>query len=398
MVFKASFILVRHDGPRIGCFCSLSNGQRAIISLDVSCGPFSVDEFFYSEGLIDGENMKKRMVKLLFHLWPLLTMNACVQLGTLNLQDHQFGLFPTKIIWIQVPGLHEEHLALLRLLRPENTEKLAFEQSHCFGKMWSYNLYRLRPEPFEGLWSQTTGSKNIKNQCEDFDLHPLWKDLIQARFQIGLLESPARKEYSLEKVRDCPSQRTDLFKWVNVWLMRPAPSDQKKFVFGANGPHYYTPGTIYYDRSCQDQNCYSDLPRNAEVLFQQIQKRGGPYLFLVRDFSLVEALKQQHLEHVKEALFQLEKMYRYFLGVQEKDNNVLLLMTSTASRSLEYPTQGDGWKTLVEKKPLGLIYKETALLSPVWSRGARAEHFCGLFDESDVTYRLFGDHFNKRFR
>ena len=97
---------------------------------------------------------------------------------SLNLKKHQFGLQPTRIVWIQVAGLDHEHLAMLRFSYPTANDKTALENSMCTGLAWSYNLFTLRPSPQESMLSQITGKKNIVGKCDDFSQKPIWEYLI----------------------------------------------------------------------------------------------------------------------------------------------------------------------------------------------------------------------------
>lgn len=323
----------------------------------------------------------------IFSFILLTLLSSCAQVGSLNLRDHQFGVFPTRIIWIQVAGLHEEHLPLLRFEAPTTRDLTSFENVNCFGKMWTYNLYQIRPKPYQGLWSQLTGSKNIKGQCSDFKFRPVWKELLESRYQVGILETgPADSEgtYALDDDKNCPAKK-EILHSVYLWEMRP--KEKASNLFHIHDRPQFSPGITYYDRSCQLGGCYTDLSRNVEYLFGQFKRNTGHYLFMIRDFSLYTALRNKDLDKAKEILLQLEKIYAYFLNFQKSDTSMLILLTSSSPLNFEYPEQGIDWKKLMEKgEPV--LYKNSSLLAPVWAKGARAENFCGLFEESELYYRL----------
>lgn len=115
------------------------------------------------------------MNNAILRIFSFLLLVGCAQVTSLNLQKHQFGKLPVKIVWLQVAGLSEEHLAMLKYSYPTVDVKTSFEKSLCVGKAWSYNLYDIRPEPADGFLSQMTGKKNVKGTCEDYELRPIWK-------------------------------------------------------------------------------------------------------------------------------------------------------------------------------------------------------------------------------
>ena len=82
------------------------------------------------------------MRKYLFFLL-VIGIYGCSGGSTLNLKSHHFDNIPRQIIWIQVPGLSEEHLATLKFVMSHTGEKTAFEEMPCIGKMWHYNLFEL---------------------------------------------------------------------------------------------------------------------------------------------------------------------------------------------------------------------------------------------------------------
>lgn len=106
----------------------------------------------------------------------ILLLAGCAQVTSLNLKKHEFGILPTKIIWFQIAGLEEEQLAMLRF-QYSGERKTAFEENTCIGKTWNYNLYNLRNSAESTFLSQITGKKNVKLNCEDAELRPIWSYL-----------------------------------------------------------------------------------------------------------------------------------------------------------------------------------------------------------------------------
>ena len=84
----------------------------------------------------------------------------------------KFNIKSQKVIWFQIPGFSENHLSLLKLSGKSTNQKLSFEKGQCFGKIWRYNLFNLRPSSFEGFMTQMTGRKSLKSNCTDFTKKP----------------------------------------------------------------------------------------------------------------------------------------------------------------------------------------------------------------------------------
>src|SRR6478609_511836 len=122
----------------------------------------------------------------------LIVLTGCAQVTSLNMQKHEFGILPTKIIWFQIAGLEEEQLAMLRF-QYSGERKTAFEEHNCMGKTWGYNLYNLRNPAEASFLSQLTGKKNVKMTCEDAELRPIWSYLSGNGYNTGVLEIGSSK-------------------------------------------------------------------------------------------------------------------------------------------------------------------------------------------------------------
>ena len=105
---------------------------------------------------------------LFYKLIFLLLVSGCSGSKYLNLKKHTFSQVPKKIIWIQIAGLSEEHIAMNRFNRSNSLELSALEKFTCLGKIWNYNLFDLRPDPSVGFLSQITGSKNFSTGCQNY--------------------------------------------------------------------------------------------------------------------------------------------------------------------------------------------------------------------------------------
>ena len=127
--------------------------------------------------------MKRSILKILFFISFL---GSCSIIPTLNLKSHKFNNLPKKIIWIQLAGLSFDHLAMLRFSKSESKEMSSLETSSCIGRVWNYNLYDLRPNPYQGFMTQIVGKNNINSNCQDFTYKPIWNYFQQMGYQTGI--------------------------------------------------------------------------------------------------------------------------------------------------------------------------------------------------------------------
>ena len=166
--------------------------------------------------------------------------------------------------------------------------------------------------------------------------------------------------------------------------------------FHYQGKGRFRPGRFYYDKSCEGKNCYSTLLSNISFLYSHFRREGGGHFFLVRDFSYEKALKEKNIPKARKILTELEEVMRYFYAqwpegkggaLRKKDGGTLFLVTSAGPRGVEFPLQGLKW-SMFEKQGKNALFRRQALLAPVMASGARAENFCGIFEESEVLRRL----------
>ena len=93
----------------------------------------------------------------ILYLFALLFLFGCGTSKTISRKDHLFGQRPSKIIWIQIAGLAEEQLAMLRFSSAEAIALTNMESMLCFGKAWNYNLLKVRPSARDGFLAQMVG-------------------------------------------------------------------------------------------------------------------------------------------------------------------------------------------------------------------------------------------------
>ena len=322
-----------------------------------------------------------KILKLLL----VFAVASCAQVTSLNLQKHQFGKIPTKIIWIQVAGLSKEHISMLKYSYPTRSYTTSFENSLCVGDAWEYNLFKLRPSAYEGFLSQMTGKKNIKNTCNDFDRKPIWSYLEKQNYRTGIFEGEATSDNSLLKSKQCKDQ-SGYLSGTTFWSMNKSTINAK--TFHASDRKTYTKGQVYFDKSCKSAECFSTLSQNVETTYQNFTKNAQNFLYIVRNFKFAELIRKNKVKAAKEELNQIEKILRFFQKEASKRNDTLVLLTSSETFEVDFPKVGKQWKAY-EKNGAFLKSRNTKLISPVFASGARAENFCGIYDQSQVLARIF---------
>lgn len=312
---------------------------------------------------------------------------SCSPVQTLNLNTHYFNQDAKHIVWMQVAGLSFDHLALIKFSSSE--ERLtSLEKSQCVGKAWSYNLYELRPSAELSFLSQVYGSQNIKSQCGDSSKKPFWKLFTENGYRAGVLETlNSKKDQSLVDLQECSEQSNALEKlW--VWRQRAFKKNDTsiKTYHYQEGFHLDKPG-VYFDKSCQTGFCYTSLFEQVRSLWPKLSENQTRSFLLIRDFSYQKALKGKNISLAKEILLEFDRIYSFFQKMMEERKDVLVVLSSSAPKRFELPAQGVNWSKL-EKNPNILLYRRTALISPVFASGAQSENFCGVFSESELAKRM----------
>lgn len=321
------------------------------------------------------------MIKVLI---ATLLLASCSRMGTISLTDHRFGRNPKKIVWFQVAGLTEEHIALLRFSLGDAYAKTSFEENTCLGKMWNYNLLDLRPSAYAGFTSEITGRKIIKNSCDDFSLSPVWEQLASFGHQTAILEVGAEKSETLSASLDCSADH--FLDRVALFKMGKAQNSSDRLFHYQNQDERYSPA-VYYDRSCQEGSCYSTISNNAKVIYDRYLRSKSFSFFIVRDFTYQKALSNNKVADARDILSDLEKSYGQFLEMARSDKEMLVLLTTSNVVSFEFPAEGKEWAEF-DRKGNYLLYHRPALLSLSLATGASSEYFCGLYEEADIFGRL----------
>ncbi len=300
-----------------------------------------------------------------------------MNVNTINLRSHNFNKRPKHIIWFMIPGLHEEHLGLLKTDSSLYT-KFHLEKGLCFGKLWNFNLFELRPHSSLGHLSQATGTKNVFKFCDGLKNEPIWNIFNKIGHKSIILESAIPKEYSFELSHKC-NHKDFLSK---TSLIRMHQGEGKEF-------HYQkeiilNEGDILYDKSCQKDTCFANFSNNTKAIWKKLQTYENVF-FILRIGDYENALKNKKILSAKEILTGINELIGYFL--QEKNNQSLVIISSSGARNFEFPKKGQSWAKFQNHKK-NILYKRTSLMSPIWASGPSAESFCGIYDESDVFNRI----------
>jgi hypothetical protein len=319
-------------------------------------------------------------------IWSLILLAGCAQVTGLNMRKHQFGRQPTKIVWIQVAGLDHEQLAMLRFNATNAEEKTVLESSTCYGQAWSFNLYNLRPTAQGAMLAQVTGKKDITGSCEDWQLKPLWGYLADNGYKNGILELDARPEESLLTSKRCEGKGTTYLDESILWVMQANnPMGAESYLPMVS--QEFKPGRIYWDKTCNAQGCGTALRTSLGSVYRQFAKNSARHLLLVRDFSFKHALERQSLSAAREVLREIDKTVENFYQLAEARDDVLVLVTGAGSVDIDFPAEGKDWQNF-DLKGVGAMPRRGELTVPVFAYGARAENFCGMYEESQIFERM----------
>lgn len=326
--------------------------------------------------------MKILISKLLF----IALISSCAQVTSVNLKKHQFGQQPNKIIWFQIAGLSEEHIALLKFSNPNAESLTSFEEFMCYGKTWDYSIYKLRNESYSGFLSQLTGKKNIRNTCQDYEHKPVWRYLTQGNYKTGVIENLSSESESLQNYKQC-KDASNYTSGTVFWKMHKPPQGYKNF-FHMNEDTDFKTDEVYYDRSCKSGECYSLFSDNVISTYERHFSNKRNFLFLIRDFRFLNSLKIKNIQKSKAVLSELDKTIRFFQSKTKRNNDMLFIVTSAEAKGTELPLSGKQWGQF-EKNGKYIHYKNGKLMGAVFAVGARAENFCGIYNQSDLLTRIF---------
>ncbi len=330
------------------------------------------------------------LVLLIFLILASLT-SGCAYRTAINLQYHDFGLMPNRIVWLQIPGLSAEHLAMIRFNSVNSTVPLSLEKFLCHGQMWSYNLYSLRPSPNEGMLGQIFGTKNINGDAYPVDRYPFWHFLRttdQQKFKVGIFEKGVNAEDSLA-IWSTQEKGKVSFQDLYFWLMRKAPEANTHInYFHQMNTNYHKKPGIYYDQSCQQQpECFSSQYNNFLAIFEKFSKNEDYYVFILRNFDYSKKLQGKKYAAAREELMEIIQTIDFLYQLSERFLDLLVVVSSSAALPMEFPDAGKEWELFATKTKGSNLFR-TSLMAPIWAHGAKAENFCGMYEEDDVHRRF----------
>lgn len=324
-------------------------------------------------------------MKIIKYFLLSLFLFSCAQVTSLNLRKHQFGKIPTKIIWIQFPGFDPEHVALLKYSYPTRDRMTAFEESLCSGTIWDYSLYQIRPNSTLGTLAQLTGKKNVKGECSDYKNVPIWKYVGNKNYKVGIFEGELSKEQSLLNAKGCKEGENYLDE-VAFWSMSQGPAGAKSF--HVDDKKKYDAADVYYDRSCSKGNCYTTFSKNVQEMFENYTKNSKNYLFVVRNFKYQNLIKKNDILKAKIELEEVNATLKYFQNLASKSSDMLVILSGAEAINIDFPLAGKEWK-VYEEKARYIKSINSKLVSPIYASGARAENFCGVYEQGQVLSRIF---------
>jgi hypothetical protein len=321
-----------------------------------------------------------KIFKLLPIFMLLLMGVSCTKVKTISTKEHSFNTYPEKLILLQVPGLSEEHLAYLRYKKPLFRNKTWAENFSCFGKMWRYNLYDIRPSIEEGVVSQITGHSGSNGRCDKYDSSSLWSVLDKFNYLSAVVERGNSSTF--KKAMNCNSK---FYKDASVFISAIGSKKNGKSSFHHQREAEYKKGEVYFDESCSGANCFS---KSSEVFFHIMNSLNErpKNLIVFKDYSLLNAIKTNNRKAFFEYLEELDELINDINSqILSKNSDALLVVSSTSPMKIEWPQSSKNWKRINLLKST----REGDLLAPIWATGAMAENFCGMYAESEVFNRMF---------
>lgn len=317
-----------------------------------------------------------------FALLSLIFLISCAQVTSLNLRKHEFGQQPSRIIWFQIAGLEEEHIAMIRFAQFQQGTT-SFENALCVGKTWDYSLSSLRNSASSEFMSQIVGKKNIKSDCSDMANRPVWSYLGKSGYRTGILEIKADKKESLAELETCEGGPA-FFKHLHMWVMDKAPEKASTFHYAE--PMVLNEQLVFYDRTCQEKGCFSSIANNYASIYEGFQRNSQKHLFIVRDYSYAHALKEKNFKKAQDILRDIEKSLAIAQESLKGQGN-LILLTTGRTILIDLPDQGMDWAEF-EKSGQKASVKRQKLMNTVLAFGARSENFCGIYEGVTLLERM----------
>lgn len=310
--------------------------------------------------------------KLLIGIFLLV---SCTSSGQLNRISHDFGLEPRRILWLQIAGLTDEYLSLLKLRKRSIDQKIGVERFHCLGKMWNFSISKLRLNSRTGFLAQMSGRLDLNNTCEDYQKRPWWKIPRRSPYKIGFFSDKLLD-------RGCKTEKSFFYSNSIRWYM--AEREGGRF-FHADEKKSFENNKTYFDRSCHGGKCFTSFDKNILSTWDIFQKKSIFSLYIAQIYEFEDFVKKGDKEGITLFLERLDSFIQNILKRFENDPDALLVISSAGGKGVEIPKSGKTW----EKKPL--LFKRSMTQSIVLAYGAGSENFCGYFHEKEMGLRFIGE-------
>ncbi len=303
---------------------------------------------------------------------------SCSRVNTINLKKHSFNNYPQTLIFIQIPGLSEEHLGYLHFKNLNYTAQTELERYACFGKMWSYNMMSITPSVEDQLLTQVNGYSLANQTCDKYLRKSMWDVLSETGYTSSVLYRGAVPNFA--KINKCNAnfyQNTKLFV-----------SDTAKVPRGAETFHFqkdtkYNLGNVYYDKSCSGKKCFSNTTNLFEHIYKSSTESNRRFINFV-DYELLDILKRQDTKGFAEYMSYLNSFLTQVRKTIEQNNDYLIVVSSASPKAIDWMKINKKWKKISVA-----ANNKSQLMSPVWADGALSENFCGVYLESDLNRRFF---------
>jgi hypothetical protein len=197
------------------------------------------------------------------------------------------------------------------------------------------------------------------------------------------LEISSSEENSLLTLGNCPE--SSFLDNIHFWLRQQPLKDAETYITTQKIP--MTVNRVYYDRSCSGKICDSSITENFKAIARQLDISSHKHLFIIRDFSYLAAIEKKDFMLARGILTDLERAFKEALIMADDSNDYLVILTTGDSRFVDMPNVGKSWYEF-EKKGTGAQAKRTKLTNLVLASGARAENFCGIYEDSQVFERI----------
>ncbi|EQC51726.1 hypothetical protein [Bacteriovorax sp. DB6_IX] len=321
-----------------------------------------------------------KISKLLPIFMLLFLAISCTRVKTINKKEHSFNSYPERLIFLQIPGLSEEHLAYLRYKKPLFRHQTWSESFTCFGKMWRHNLHELRPSVEDSLVSQITGHYGSNKTCDLYAEVPLWSVLEKFNYQSAVVER--NRSQGVERALKCNDK---FYDESTVFVSSVGTGKLSQEYFHVEREKEYLKNKIYLDESCSKAKCFSKSSSVFFHVWNSLVERPKK-LLVFKDYSLINAINSNNSAAFFEYLEELSKLIADINGtIVSRNPNTTLVVSSTSPQRIKWPRSSKTWKGInLAKSTTG-----EELMAPIWATGAMAENFCGVYSEVDVFNRLF---------